>query len=316
MAERCLELLSLSKDKSALLLDLGCGSGLSGSVFQRFGHLWIGADISSPMLNVAKEQRKRSPSDSMDIDSSDEKNDSEFSENESDLSDSESYLSHDEDDSSLPYSEEEFDYKSNDSYKDGDEAGDCVDLLLGDMGEGIPFRPGTFDGCVSVSALQWLCHSNKSYERPRARLSRLFSTLFAALTRGARAVFQLYPESATQIDLILACATRAGFSGGLVIDYPNSARAKKYYLCLMTGGSIGSGGSTEMPCARGVKDSEAASNSASVTRRIQNKRALRKARKNETRRDWIVRKKERARSRGVAVKADSKYTARRRKTAF
>ena len=30
-------------------------------------------------------------------------------------------------------------------------------------------------------------------------------------------------------------ATRAGFSGGVVVDYPNSAKAKKYYLCLFAG---------------------------------------------------------------------------------
>ena len=30
---------------------------------------------------------------------------------------------------------------------------------------------------------------------------------------------------------------KAGFYGGLVVDYPNSAKAKKYFLVLMTGGS-------------------------------------------------------------------------------
>ena len=29
---------------------------------------------------------------------------------------------------------------------------------------------------------------------------------------------------------------KAGFSGGLVVDYPNSSKAKKIFLCLMTGG--------------------------------------------------------------------------------
>jgi 18S rRNA (guanine1575-N7)-methyltransferase len=28
---------------------------------------------------------------------------------------------------------------------------------------------------------------------------------------------------------------RAGFTGGLVVDYPNSTKAKKYYLCLFAG---------------------------------------------------------------------------------
>lgn len=30
---------------------------------------------------------------------------------------------------------------------------------------------------------------------------------------------------------------KAGFYGGVVIDYPNSAKAKKFFLVLMTGGS-------------------------------------------------------------------------------
>ena len=30
---------------------------------------------------------------------------------------------------------------------------------------------------------------------------------------------------------------RAGFSGGLVVDFPNSTRAKKYFLVLMVGNS-------------------------------------------------------------------------------
>lgn len=31
---------------------------------------------------------------------------------------------------------------------------------------------------------------------------------------------------------------KAGFYGGLVVDYPNSAKAKKYFLVLMTGGAM------------------------------------------------------------------------------
>lgn len=37
--------------------------------------------------------------------------------------------------------------------------------------------------------------------------------------------------------MITSAAMRAGFSGGLVVDFPNSAKAKKYYLVLMVGQS-------------------------------------------------------------------------------
>lgn len=55
------------------------------------------------------------------------------------------------------------------------------DLLLGDIGDGIPFKPGTFDGAYSVSTLQWLCNADKSSHKPVKRLYSLFSTLLACL---------------------------------------------------------------------------------------------------------------------------------------
>jgi len=32
--------------------------------------------------------------------------------------------------------------------------------------------------------------------------------------------------------MITSAAMKSGFSGGLVIDYPNSTKAKKYYLVI------------------------------------------------------------------------------------
>jgi 18S rRNA (guanine1575-N7)-methyltransferase len=50
MAERALELLEPEEDSKLFLLDIGCGSGLSGEVLDEEGHDWIGVDISSSML--------------------------------------------------------------------------------------------------------------------------------------------------------------------------------------------------------------------------------------------------------------------------
>ena len=36
-----------------------------------------------------------------------------------------------------------------------------------------------------------------------------------------RAVIQLYPETPEQMELISKTATKCGFTGGLVVDYPN-----------------------------------------------------------------------------------------------
>ena len=137
------------------------------------------------------------------------------------------------------------------------------DLLLSDLGEGLPLRPHSFDGAVSISAVQWLCNADKTGAEPRLRLkARLrpavlcvpthppgqafFSALYRCLCRGARAVLQLYPSGPEQAEMIASAALRCGFSGGLVVDFPNSTRAKKYFLVLMAGPSA-----TQLPRAQG-----------------------------------------------------------------
>ena len=56
MAARCIELLSLPPGESRLVLDVGCGSGLSGDALVDAGHEWVGLDISEAMVNVAAER--------------------------------------------------------------------------------------------------------------------------------------------------------------------------------------------------------------------------------------------------------------------
>lgn len=55
-------------------------------------------------------------------------------------------------------------------------------------------------------------------------------------SHGSRAVLQFYPENSSQAEFITSQALKSGFTGGLVVDYPNT-KAKKFFLVLMTGGS-------------------------------------------------------------------------------
>lgn len=48
-----------------------------------------------------------------------------------------------------------------------------------------------------------------------------FGSLYRSLARGARAALQVYPENVAQRELILSYAMRAGFAGGVVVDYPH-----------------------------------------------------------------------------------------------
>ncbi|KAK0140394.1 putative 18S rRNA (guanine-N(7))-methyltransferase [Merluccius polli] len=247
MSERAVELLNLPEGQPCFLLDVGCGSGLSGDYLSEEGHVWVGVDISTAMLDVAMEREVEG------------------------------------------------------------------DLVLGDMGQGMPFKPGTFDGCISISALQWLCNADKTSHSPPKRLHRFFSTLYSSLVSscfysiprtavrnspgllfltlnrgGGRAVFQLYPENSEQLELITSQAMRAGFSGGMVVDYPNSSKAKKSVLVFPS-----------FFCVSLLVHQE-----SFLRTRFKNM----KGKSVKKGKDWILDKKERRRRQGREVRADTKYT--------
>ena len=193
---RAIELLLLPPDQTALILDVGCGSGLSGTVLEEKGHVWVGCDVSRDMLGVAHERMEES-------------------------------FQVDDDDNSDEDEEMNDDNSNNDEEGVSQDRPSTGDLMHHDMGTGLPFRPATFDACISISALQWLCYSNSAGQVPKRRLIRFFSSLYSVLKKGGRAVLQFYPETAEQAVLISECATAVGFAGGIVVDYPNSAKAKK-----------------------------------------------------------------------------------------
>ena len=71
--------------------------------------------------------------------------------------------------------------------------------------------------CANHSTSAWINKTASNIWSFRA----FFGSLYRCLSRGARAVFQVYPESIAQRELILRQALQAGFGGGLVVDYPH-----------------------------------------------------------------------------------------------
>ena len=65
------------------------------------------------------------------------------------------------------------------------------DVQLADMGHGVHYRAGVFDGAISISAVQWLCNADKKGHSPPKRLYQFFKTLYSTLRHGARAVLQV-----------------------------------------------------------------------------------------------------------------------------
>ncbi|KAG8822937.1 hypothetical protein FRC19_004931 [Serendipita sp. 401] len=204
MTHRALELMSLPPDESLFLLDIGCGSGLSGEILDEMGHIWVGVDIAPSMLPL------RNPS---------------------------------------------------------------------------------------------------------------------------RAIFQFYPESDEQISLITTIARKAGFGGGIVVDYPNSKKARKVFLCLMVGSGRYSGSQDGIQNAdqmevdqsglpKGLEGDDAMAEGKSIA--FERRRARdttsghgKKSKRKVVDKTWILKKKELYRQRGKEdVPNDSRYTGRRRKPIF
>jgi 18S rRNA (guanine1575-N7)-methyltransferase len=146
---------------------------------------------------------------------------------------------------------------------------------------------------ASISVIQWLLNAETSHPTmsPPHRLTRFFTTLYAALRNPSRAVLQFYPSSDDQIHLITSIAQKAGFGGGVVIDYPNSKKARKVFLCLFVGGG---GGSQQVP--KGLDGEEPVDEDGVKYERRREREKKReksgKQRKSVKTKEWILKKKE------------------------
>lgn len=251
MTNRALELLDLQAP--SFILDVGCGSGLSGEILSNVDedeggpHSWIGMDISSSMLAQALERDT-----------------------------------------------------------DGD-------MFLADMGQGVPFRPGTFDAAISISAIQWLCNAETSDVSPEGRLKRFFDGLYVSLKRGGRAVCQFYPKNKIQRDMISSAAVKAGFGAGILEDDPETKNAKLYLVLTVGGGNLGerASGGDITGVVKGMEDVDVMDARRQHADRKRRDKVDKKGSKG-----WIMKKKDQMERQGKVVKANSKYTGRRRRTAF
>lgn len=291
ISERCIELLNIPPGQRRLILDVGCGSGLSGAALEASGHEWIGCDISRDMLQIAAERLVKTD----DASASEEEDEAVSEMHEEDEEEDSEGLEEDSEDEEM----EDGSLGMSSSNKRRRVAAKSAELIQHDMGLGLPFRDGTFDGAISVSAIQWLCYDNSSQQSAHKRLGRFFGSLYSILKRGSRAALQFYPQNDKQATLIATAAARAGFAGGIVVDFPNSSKAKKYYLCLSMDRSY------RKP--EGKTDDDDQKNAA---------RRKSKHRKPKKDRDWVLQKKAHQRRLGLAVRPDTKFTGRKRKDRF
>lgn len=105
--------------------------------------------------------------------------------------------------------------------------------------------------------------------------------------------------------MLTTAAQRAGFGGGVVVDYPNSAKKRKMYLCLMVGQSeIPKGlGENGMEVGNEAGGGDKVKNEKRRKERMKGKKAV----KGAVDKEWILKKKDLYRTRGKeGVPRDSK----------
>lgn len=246
MTQRALELLDL--DRPSMVLDIGCGSGLSGEILSAVEsseggpHIWVGMDISASMLDVALQR---------DVEG---------------------------------------------------------DLMLADIGQGVPFRAGSFDAAISISAIQWLCNADSSDVSPTGRLTRFFNGLYSSLRRGGRAVCQFYPKNEQQRTMISGAAIKAGFGAGILEDDPGTKNSKLYLVLTVGGGEMEGNGGDITGVVKGMDGVDI------LDARRKHKEKGREIKKGS--KAWIMNKKEQMERKGKVVKASSKFTGRKRRIVF
>jgi 18S rRNA (guanine1575-N7)-methyltransferase len=162
------------------LLDLGCGSGLSGAVLTKHGHAWIGCDISSGMLALAQ-GTTTSPSMLPDGQLALNPKQQRLKLDSAALPRNTLSLASRTGHNSLNHKTVKHPGRANAA------AGRGL-VVQSDMGQGMPLRDNSIDGAISISAVQWLCHASE----PRKGLRRLFRSLHHCLKPERKAVMQVY----------------------------------------------------------------------------------------------------------------------------
>ncbi|KAM0687556.1 hypothetical protein COBT_001201 [Conglomerata obtusa] len=308
ITQRCLK--HLEVENNALILDLGCGTGISGREISRNGYMWIGCDISRDMLNEAVqgefgedcisdasensyqgENEYRNNHESLEDDYSSNQAENNIENNYGGVNNTatsekifnKEKMNYVNNNDKLNDKQERFNNNIYESNKESnltytntyEHKNEPVALLNLDIANTLPFRPGSFDAVISVSCIQWLFH-NRNLPESRLAFKSLFFSIKSVLKIKGMAVIQFYNLHKDHLKIINEEAQKAGFFSSY--KYEGEGRNKKCYLIL------------------DYKNRE-------------NKKEVKKVNKV---REEIQRRKDRRIKKGLRVARDSKYTGRKR----
>ncbi len=112
------------------------------------------------------------------------------------------------------------------------------------------------------------------------------------------------------MQLVSNAAMKAGFAGGIYIDYPNSKSAKKYYLVISTAYE---GKLKIVVKQEGEEDNEEQCKYLRNKKQKYIKKKNHKLKFQKNSKYWVYQKIERLQKKGIDIKNISKYSGRKRR---
>jgi len=107
-----------------------------------------------------------------------------------------------------------------------------INPITGDMSY-LPFKPNSFDGIVSISALQWI-YRGFNKELDKLRMVELAKSFHSVLKKNGTIIIQFYPKSLKILEEIGKIFVKyASLEGGYIIDNQNNPKKRKIFLKLL-----------------------------------------------------------------------------------
>ena len=106
-----------------------------------------------------------------------------------------------------------------------------INPIAGDMSF-LPFKPNTFDGIISISALQWI-YRDFNKELDKRRMIELAKSFYSVLKKNGIIIIQFYPKSITILEEIGNIFVKyVPLEGGYIIDNQNNPKKRRIFLKL------------------------------------------------------------------------------------
>jgi len=107
-----------------------------------------------------------------------------------------------------------------------------IHIILADM-RYPPFRPEKFNYVISISAFNFASHGARSKNHMKNLIQKALNALEMILVKKGRVGIEFYPTESEE-NFFISGLRNLNFTGGLIIEQPNSKHEKKFLILKKT----------------------------------------------------------------------------------